>query len=101
MANTTQISIRIDEELKKNVEDVLNDMGLSMSSAITVFLKKVCKERRIPFEISAGAIEDGLFKPLTEEQIFERIDKGIADIENGNYKNASTVEAEIRQEFNL
>lgn len=53
MAHTTQVSFRIDEEVKKSAENVLNDMGLTMSAAITVFLKKISREHRIPFEISA------------------------------------------------
>ena len=52
MAQTTQINFRIDEDIKKNAELVLDDLGLSMSAAITVFLKKVGRERRIPFDLS-------------------------------------------------
>lgn len=53
MAHTTQVSFRIDEEIKRNAESVLDDLGLTMSAAITVFLKKVGREHRIPFEVSA------------------------------------------------
>ena len=52
MSQTAQINFRIDEDIKKNAELVLEDLGLSMSAAITVFLKKVGRERRIPFELS-------------------------------------------------
>ena len=52
MAQTAQINFRIDEDVKKKAESVLDDLGLSMSAAITVFLKKVGRERRIPFELS-------------------------------------------------
>ena len=53
MAQTTQIIFRIDEDVKKNAESVFDDFGLSMSAAITVFLKKVGRERRIPFDLSS------------------------------------------------
>ena len=53
MAHSTQVSFRIDEEIKRSAENALNDMGLTMSAAITVFLKKVGREHRIPFEVSA------------------------------------------------
>ncbi len=53
MAQTTQVSFRIDEEIKRSAESALEDLGLTMSAAITVFLKKVGREHRIPFEISA------------------------------------------------
>lgn len=49
----TQVNFRIDDELKANAEQALKEMGLTMSSAITIFLVKVARERRIPFEITA------------------------------------------------
>lgn len=53
MAHTVQVSFRIDEDVKRKAENVLNDLGLTMSAAITVFLKKVGREHRIPFELYA------------------------------------------------
>ncbi|MBP3857141.1 MAG: type II toxin-antitoxin system RelB/DinJ family antitoxin [Ruminiclostridium sp.] len=49
----TQVNFRIDEKVKESAEKALNEMGLSMSAAITVFLTKVGREKRIPFEINA------------------------------------------------
>ena len=49
----TQVNFRIDEEVKENAEKALKEMGLSLSAAITVFLTKVGREKRIPFEINA------------------------------------------------
>ena len=39
-----------DEDLKKNMESVCKDMGLSMTTAFTIFATRVTKEKRIPFE---------------------------------------------------
>ena len=47
----TLISIRIDEDLKNEFEDICTKMGLSMSSAINIFAKTVVREKRVPFEI--------------------------------------------------
>lgn len=47
MTNTTRLSLRIDKEIKQNAENTLNDMGLTMSAAITIFLKKL--EENIEF----------------------------------------------------
>ncbi len=47
------VNFRIDEDVKKNMEQTCREMGLSMSTAFTVFAKKVGKEKRIPFEITA------------------------------------------------
>ncbi len=48
-----QISLRVDDDVKRNAEETLDEIGLSMSSAINIFLKTVAREKRIPFELSA------------------------------------------------
>lgn len=48
-----QISLRVDDDVKRGAEQTFDAIGLSMSTAINVFLKKVARERRIPFELSA------------------------------------------------
>ena len=92
----TQVNFRIDDEIKANAEKALNDMGLTMSAAITMFLVKVGRERRIPFEIKAGDeltsaeriaafrnmrewAETGNTPDLTLEEINEEIKKSRAE----------------------
>ena len=45
-------TLRIEDSLKRDCEVVLEDLGLSMSGAVTLFLKQVVKQRAIPFIIS-------------------------------------------------
>lgn len=49
---TTNINIRMDSKLKKDFEEFCQDVGMSMSTAFTLFAKKTVRENRIPFEIS-------------------------------------------------
>lgn len=48
-----QISLRIEDDVKSKAEKIFDEIGLSTSAAITIFLKAVVRERRIPFELSA------------------------------------------------
>ena len=75
MSQTAQVSFRIDKEVKQMAEQALNDMGLTMSAAITVFLKKIGRERRIPFEISAD--------PFYSKSNINHLNKVIDGIEDG------------------
>lgn len=52
MANTANINIRMDANLKKQFEAFCTDMGMSMTTAINIFARKAVRENRIPFEIS-------------------------------------------------
>lgn len=49
----TNVSIRMDENLKKQFDAFCSEIGMSMTTAFCVFAKTVVRERRIPFEIKA------------------------------------------------
>ena len=49
----TMVNFRMDEDLKKKMEKVCADMGMSMTTAFTIFAKTVTREKRIPFEVTA------------------------------------------------
>ncbi len=51
MNSMATINIRTDSATKKEAERLFADFGLSMTSAINVFLRQVIREKRIPFEI--------------------------------------------------
>ena len=53
MGQAVNVNFRLDAEDKKNMEQVCVELGLSMSAAFTIFAKKVGREHRIPFEVSA------------------------------------------------
>ena len=53
MGHTVNVNFRLDEDVKKSMEQACEDMGLSMTAAFTIFAKKVGRERRIPFEVCA------------------------------------------------
>lgn len=67
----------MDTEAKKEVEEICSKMGLTMTSAINVFLSKVRMERRIPFEITADA------DPFYSESNIRHLERIVADIESG------------------
>ena len=51
MALDATVRARVDSKLKEDVEEILAEIGLSTSQAITMFLKGVKRERGIPFEL--------------------------------------------------
>lgn len=54
--STTTISIRLDKNVKKNAEELFDDLGINMSTAINIFLRQAIRKRKIPFEIESGAV---------------------------------------------
>jgi len=51
MANTTNLNIRIDEELKRQADAIFSELGLNMSTAINMFLRYSVRYGGIPFEL--------------------------------------------------
>ena len=50
MANIN-ITIRIDKELKKEADNLFHELGMSFTTAVTIFAKQAVREQRIPFDI--------------------------------------------------
>lgn len=69
------VNFRMDEDLKKRMEHTCAEMGLSMTTAFTIFARKVAAEQRIPFEISVN--------PFYSQNNMDYLKKVIADIEAG------------------
>ena len=42
----------MDEKLKKSMEKTCQELGMTMTTAFTIFAKKMSREKRIPFEVS-------------------------------------------------
>lgn len=80
MSHAVNVNFRLDEDVKKQMEQACADMGISMTSAFTIFAKKVARERRIPFEVSADPFySDSNMRYL--EQVAARINSGTARLE--------------------
>ena len=83
---TTSVTIRMDENLKKQVETLFDDMGLNMTTDITMFAKAVVRQNKIPFEITAD--------PFYSEANQAHLRKAIADLEAGKGKVHELIEAD-------
>ena len=82
----TMINFRMDEELKKSMEDTCRELGMSMTTAFTIFAKKMTREKRIPFDVSVD--------PFYSEKNMEYLKRVVEEIESGK---AVLVEHELME----
>lgn len=54
MANTPTTSMRLDPELKDEALQVLEPLGLNLTSAVNIFLKAVVREQGLPLDLRSG-----------------------------------------------
>lgn len=75
MSQAVNVNFRLDENDKKNMEQVCSELGLSLSAAFTIFAKKVGREKRIPFEVSVD--------PFYSRENISMLEKRYADAKAG------------------
>ncbi len=63
---TTNINVRVDTELKQSAEELFEDLGLNMSSAINMFLKSAVNYDGIPFEVKRNIPNSETIAALAE-----------------------------------
>jgi DNA-damage-inducible protein J len=73
--NMAQVNFRVDDTIKAKAESACTAMGLTMSTAINIFLTKLANEQRIPFEVAVD--------PFYSEENMARLRKSIADLNAG------------------
>ena len=85
MAQAT-VNFRMDENLKLDLERLCDDLGITMTTAFTVFAKKATRENRIPFELTGD--------PFYSKKNQERLAESIASLESGSVVTKTTEELE-------
>ena len=71
MKNNSPINVMVDSKTKEEANAILKDLGLSMSSAITLFLRQVIKNDGLPFEVKNKGnndINQDIIEALKEAQ---------------------------------
>ncbi len=81
--STKNVSFRINDELKTEADEVLRDIGLNMTSALTLFLQQVVNKRSIPFTLEAS------------DSFYSHENKKILDARIEEYKEGKFTEHEL------
>ena len=66
--STTNISIRMDSELKAQADALFNELGMNLSTAFNIFVRQSLREGRIPFSISLDAPNQETIAALREAE---------------------------------
>lgn len=85
----TLVNIRMDDELKRNFEYVCNELGMNMTTAITIYAKKMAREHRIPFEVS--------YDPFYSESNMRALRESASQVEHGEVVHKSFEELEAME----
>lgn len=67
MPGDYNLSVRVDSALKAQAEEVLSDVGLTLSGAFTMFLKQIVREQSVPLSLSLNS-SNAVYADLLEAQ---------------------------------
>ena len=67
MPGNANLSIRVDSALKAQAEEALSELGMTMTGAVTMFLKQIVRERAVPLSLTLDS-PNALYADLLEAQ---------------------------------
>ena len=95
MQKDATISLRIDSDLKNDVEKILKSLGIPMTTAITMYFKQIKMKNGIPFTPVISSIPKAYED--TEDEIALMCDKAIEEHNNGTTISSEDVELNLRK----
>jgi len=86
----TLVNFRIDEKTKKEMEQVCDELGMNVTTALNIFIKKMIREKRIPFDVSVD--------PFYSESNIKALEESKRELEKGNVVVKTFEELEAMEE---
>jgi DNA-damage-inducible protein J len=83
---TTSITVRMDEDLKRQAETLFAEIGMNMTTAFTVFAKAAVRQQKIPFDLAVD--------PFYSDANMARLRRGVAALNAGKGVEHELIETE-------
>ncbi len=101
MPNTATVYARIDPQLKKDVEGILNDLCVTPSALIQMLYGQIKLTKGIPFEIKIPERKPVFVDNLTLDDLNVELSKGVDSIKQGKVCSADEVDAKLKRELGI
>ena len=73
----TTVSLRFDDEMKRQLDEMCDEMGMNLTTFFMIYAKKALRDRRIPFDVTAP------LDPFYSDSNMEQLRKANQQIRNG------------------
>lgn len=101
MANTSVVYARIDTGLKENAETILNQLGISPSSAIQMLYSQIVLTRGLPLDLHLPSSKPTSIGGMSRTEIDAELIKGIDSLKSGKTYTVDEVDVELDKEFKI
>lgn len=100
----TTVSLRFDDTMKKELEEMCEEMGMNLTTFFTIYAKRALRDRKIPFDVTAQArpirkpIAEGA---LTREELDRELQKGYDSLKAGRLYSMDEIDEMLAEEFGI
>ena len=101
MANTSAIYARIDSNLKESAESILQQLGISPSSAIQMLYSQIVLTRGMPLDLRLPSRKPTAIGGMSREEVDAELMKGMDSLKSGRAYTVDEVDAELKREFGI
>ena len=101
MANTSAVYARIDSNLKESAENILQQLGISPSSAIQMLYSQIVLTRGLPLDLRLPLRKPTAIGGMSREEVDAELMKGMDSLKSGRAYTADEVDAELKREFGI
>ena len=99
MANTNVVYARIDTTLKENAESILNQLGITPSSAIQMLYSQIVLQKGMPFELRLPVNKPIALGSITLDELDKELQKGLDSLRSGKSYSADEVDLFFAKEY--
>ena len=101
MQKSASVNTRVDPALKEQAEAVLDELGLSMATAMNLFLKQIVIHNGIPFELSIPKARPIAYGALSDDEFNLLMDRAAQSYAAGKGLSFAEFEDQLRKEISL
>ena len=98
MQKMASVNTRVDFALKQQAEAVLDELGMSMATAMKLFLKQIVIQNGIPFELKVPESKPVAYSSLTEDEFNSLMEKAFMSYSSGQGISLDAFENQLREE---
>lgn len=96
---SSTIQVRVDDELKRKSDMLFKELGTDTTSAVRIFLTQAVANNGFPFEIKKASTNP--YTAMSEDEILQKLEKSRQHADQGMYRDADDVIADMREKYGL
>ena len=101
MANTSAVYARIDSNLKESAESILQQLGISHSSARQMLYSQIVVKKGLPLDLRLPSRKPTAIGGMSREEVDAELMKGMDSLQSGKAHTADEVDAELKREVGI